>query len=403
MSFQSFSLDPRIAAGIEAAGYTEPTPIQSEAVPTLQEGRDLVGIAQTGTGKTAAFVLPILSRLLTGPRGRLRALVIAPTRELAEQIHEVITVLGRETGLRSATVYGGVGWHPQEKALRDREIIVACPGRFLAHLEAGTAKVGKVEMLVLDEADRLFDMGFLPSIRRILKALPRERQTMLFSATMPDEVRRLAREALVDPVYVEIGRSAPAETVSHAIYPVTEGRKKALLLELLQKPEFKSVIVFTRMKHRAKALARDLADRGCNATCLQGNLSQNERRHAIEGFRRGRYAVLVATDIVARGIDIESVSHVINYDAPESADSYTHRIGRTGRATRTGEAITLVTGADMDLVRTLERVLGGRIETRRIEGFDDGFSNRDAFHRGPQHSHQGTRTGARGRARRQWG
>jgi ATP-dependent RNA helicase RhlE len=403
MSFQSFPLDPRIFAGIEAAGYAEPTPIQHEAMPPLLERRDLIGVAQTGTGKTAAFVLPILQRLIDGPRGRLRALILAPTRELAEQIHQAIATLGRATGLRSAAVYGGVGWFPQEKALRTADIVVACPGRFLAHIEAHTAKLGMLEVVVLDEADRLFDMGFLPSIRRILRHLPAKRQTMLFSATMPDEVRRLAREALHDPTTVEVGAAAPIETVSHAFYPVIQGRKAALLSELLRRTEMKSAIVFTRTKHRAKALARELVEQGCRATSLQGNLSQNERRRALEGFRRGQFQVLVATDIVARGIDISNVSHVINFDAPDSADAYTHRIGRTGRATRTGEALTLVTGEDRDLMHALERVIGTPLEQRQLEGFDGGFSNREAFQRGPQRRGRGSSFGGRSRARKQWG
>ena len=374
MSFQSFSLDPRVLAGVDALGFTEPTPIQERSIPSLLEGHDLLGVAQTGTGKTAAFVLPILERLIGGPRGRLRALIIAPTRELAEQIHETVRALGRSSGLRSAVVYGGVGWVPQEKALRTCDILVACPGRLLAHIEARTVRLSSVEVLVLDEADRLFDMGFLPSIRRLLKELPSERQTMLFSATMPSEVRVLAREALRNPVSIEVAADAPAATVSHAIFPVSQGRKTALLSEILRSPDARSVIVFTRTKHRAKALARDLMSTGRKVTSMQGNLSQNERRHALEGFRRGQYDVLVATDIAARGIDVESVSHVINYDAPDTVDAYTHRIGRTGRATRTGEAFTLVTHEDMLLVRTLERMMGKSLERRMIEGFEDRFA-----------------------------
>ncbi len=370
MSFQSFSLDPRIFAGIEALGYTEPTPIQEQAIPPLLQGRDMVGVAQTGTGKTAAFALPMLARLIDGPRGRLRALILVPTRELADQIHQAIGALGRASGLRCTTIYGGVAWGPQAKALRDADVVVACPGRLLAHLEARTVKVSALEILVLDEADRLFDMGFLPVIRRILKQLPASRQTMLFSATMPEEVRRLAREALRNPVSVEVGEAAPAATVSHALYPVLHGRKTALLTELLRRTEVRSVIVFTRTKHRAKSLARELGGAGRAATALQGDLSQPERRRAIEGFRRGQFDVLVATDIAARGIDISTVSHVINYDAPATAEDYTHRVGRTGRATRTGEALTLVTSDDTELVRALERVLGKRLERRSLEGFE---------------------------------
>ncbi|MBI2963564.1 MAG: DEAD/DEAH box helicase [Deltaproteobacteria bacterium] len=404
MSFQSFSLDPRLFAGIEALGYTAPTPIQERAIPPLLQGRDLVGVAQTGTGKTAAFALPILDRLMDGPRGRLRALVLVPTRELADQIHQAVGALGRSSGLKSATVYGGVAWGPQAKALRDADVVVACPGRLLAHLEARSVRVSALEILVLDEADRLFDMGFLPSIRRVLQQLPAGRQTMLFSATMPQEVRRLAREALRDPLCVEVGEAAPAATVSHALFPVLHGRKTALLAELLRRTEARSVIVFTRTKRRAQALARDLGDTGRTVTALQGDLSQPERRRAIDGFRQGRFDVLVATDIAARGIDISTVSHVINYDAPATADDYTHRVGRTGRATRTGEALTLVTSEDAELVRELERVLGKRLERRSVEGFEapeiGAESRRGLRRRGSRGS-----APARGRtvrSRRQW-
>ena len=371
MSFQSFSLDPRILAGVEALGYDQPTPIQERAIPPLLLGHDVVGVAQTGTGKTAAFLLPILERLIDGPRGRLRALIIAPTRELADQIQQAIVAFGRKTGLSSATVYGGAPFGPQARALRSSDIIVACPGRLLAHLEARTANLSAVEILVLDEADRLFDMGFLPPIRRILRQLPASRQTMLFSATMPNEVRGLTREALREPVSVEVGNAAPVATISHALYSVSHHRKTALLVEILRRTEAESVIVFTRTKHRASRLAAELARSGCAVTSLQGNLSQGERRRAIEGFRRRQFDVLVATDIAARGIDVSTVSHVINYDAPDTADAYTHRVGRTGRATRTGEAFTLITNEDIALVKALDRVLGKRLERRRLEGFDE--------------------------------
>jgi len=411
MSCQSFSLDPRILADIVAVGYTEPTPIQRRAIPTLLEGRDVVGVAQTGTGKTAAFVLPILERLINGPRGAVRALIIVPTRELADQIHQAVGTLGRGSGLRSATVYGGVGWLPQAKSLRNADVVVACPGRLLAHLEARTVKLAALEVLVLDEADRLFDMGFLPPIRKILGQLPTKRQTMLFSATMPDEVRRLASQALRNPVSIEVGEVAPPATLSHTIYPVSHGRKTALLTEILRRTQRTSVIVFTRTKHRAKSLARELASTGHAAVSLQGNLSQAERRRALDGFRQGKFDVLVATDIAARGIDVATVSHVINYDAPDTADAYTHRVGRTGRATRTGEALTLVTDEDASLVRALERILGKPLERRRVEGFDVRSSTRNSHapeervdsRRGPT-----VRTGATSgrmkglRARRQW-
>ena len=411
MSFESFSLDPRVLAGVDGLGYTQPTPIQEQAIPPLLSGRDVVGVAQTGTGKTAAFVLPILNRLIDGPRGRVRALILAPTRELAEQIHEAIVALGRGTGLHSATVYGGAPPAPQVKALRRADIIVACPGRLLAHLEARVANLAAVEVLVLDEADRLFDMGFLPSIRRILRQVPAERQTMLFSATMPAEVRGLARDALRSPVSVEVGEAAPPDGVSHALYGVSRGRKTRLLLEILRSANAKSVIVFTRTKYRAQSLAQELAVSGCAVTCLQGNLSQNERRRALDGFRRGRFEVLVATDIAARGIDVSTVSHVINYDAPDTVDGYTHRVGRTGRAERTGQALTLITEEDIDLVRALDRVLGPKLERRRLESFDEQSVLHPAAHgagaasrRGPQRSAPAaTRSrGRASRARRHW-
>jgi len=368
MSFRSFSLDPRVLAGVDALGYTQPTPIQQRAIPPLLQGHDLVGIAQTGTGKTAAFLLPILDRLVDGRGGRVRALVIAPTRELADQIHQVVGALGRASGLTSTTVYGGAPFDPQVRALRRVDIVVACPGRLLAHLDARTVNLDALEVLVLDEADRLFDMGFLPPIRRILKKLPANRQTMLFSATMPKEVRTLTREALRAPVSVEVGEAAPAATISHALYAASRGGKTALLVEILARERPQSAIVFTRTKHRAKSLARDLARSGCDATSLHGNLSQSQRRTALDAFRGGRFGVLVATDIAARGIDVSTVSHVINYDAPDTTDAYTHRVGRTGRATRTGQALTLITDEDWGFVKALESVLRAPVERRRLEG-----------------------------------
>jgi ATP-dependent RNA helicase RhlE len=368
MSFESFSLDPRVLAGVEALGYMQPTPIQERAIPPLLQGHDVVGIAQTGTGKTAAFLLPILDRLIDGRRGRVRALIIAPTRELAEQIHHAIGALGRASALTSTTVYGGAPFGPQVRALRRVDIVVACPGRLLAHLEARTVNLDALEVLVLDEADRLFDMGFLPPIRRILKELPTTRQTMLFSATMPKEVRTLTHEALRAPVSLEVGEAVPAATISHALYAASHGGKTALLVEILALTRPQSAIVFTRTKHRAKSLARDLERSGCAVTSLHGNLSQTERRTALDGFRGGRFGVLVATDIAARGLDVSTVSHVINYDAPDTTDAYTHRVGRTGRATRTGQALTLITDEDWTFVKALERVLGRRLERRQLEG-----------------------------------
>ena len=371
MSFQSFNFHSHIASGVTTAGYAKPTPIQSQAIPRVMEGHDVMGLAQTGTGKTAAFVLPILHRLAQGERGRVRALVLAPTRELAEQINEAIGTLGRQTRVRNVTVYGGVSIHTQIQKLKaGAEIVVACPGRLLDHITQRTIDLSRLEMLVLDEADQMFDMGFLPTIRRILKHLPQERQTLLFSATMPSDIRRLAKEILDDPVTVQAGSTAPAATVSHALYPVEQHLKTSLLLELLRDTDTESVLVFTRTKHRAKRLGEQLEKAGYRATSLQGNLSQNRRQAALEGFRNNTYQILVATDIAARGIDVSQVSHVINYDIPDTAEAYIHRIGRTGRAARSGDAFTLVTGEDGIMVRTIERALNASLERRTVADFD---------------------------------
>ncbi len=395
MSFSRFNFHPRVAAGIEAAQFVTPTAIQNEAIPQVLAGRDVLGLAQTGTGKTAAFALPLLQRLMRGPRGRVRALVLAPTRELAEQIHEAVTTLGARTGLRSVTVYGGVNIRSQIARLKaGAEIVVACPGRLLDHIGQGTIDLSGVELLVLDEADQMFDMGFLPDIRRILKQLPAERQSLLFSATMPDAIRRLAHEVLRKPVTVQVANSAPPATVSHALYPVEAKRKTALLLALLAGVESGSVLIFTRTKHRAKRLGQQLEKAGHRAASLQGNLSQNRRRQALDGFRSGRYQVLVATDIAARGIDVSQVSHVINYDIPATPEAYVHRIGRTGRAARSGDAFTLVGPEDAAQVRAIEKALGTRLERRRLAGFDEGAAGaaRDAVP-----SRRATRPSATGR------
>jgi ATP-dependent RNA helicase RhlE len=370
-TFDTFTLHPRVAAGIHAAGYTTPTPIQAEAMPAIMEGRDVMGLAQTGTGKTAAFVLPILNRLLDGPRGTLRALIVAPTRELAEQIHAAISLLAGKTGLKSATAYGGVNINPQINRFRQGvDILVACPGRLLDHIGRKSVRLQKLEVLVLDEADQMFDMGFLPDIRRIVAQVPRERQTLLFSATMPAEIRRLAEETLTRPVTVQVGRTAPAETVSHALYPVAPHLKTAMLLNLLNRTDGGSVLIFTRTKHRAKSLGTKLDKAGYRSASLQGNLSQNRRRAAMDGFRDGTFQILVATDIAARGIDVSLISHVINYDIPNTPEAYIHRIGRTGRAARSGDAFTLATEEDHGMVRSIERLLGSPLERRHLEDFD---------------------------------
>ncbi len=371
MSFESFNFHPSIMAGVRALGYVTPTPIQLQAIPPIMEGRDLIGQAQTGTGKTAAFVLPILQRLLQGPRGRIRALIISPTRELAEQTCETINDLGGQTGLRSIAIYGGVSMEQQTRQLiKGVEIIAACPGRLLDHLWKGTVDLSHLEVLVIDEADRLFDMGFLPSIRGILECILHRRQTLLFSATIPGDIRRLVQEILHDPVTVQIGLSVPATTVSHALYPVKQHLKTALLKELLSKTKTESVLIFTRTKHRAERVAQQLVRMGFRASSLQGNMPQSRRQAALDGFRVGSVKILVATDIAARGIDVLEISHVINYDMPDSLDAYTHRIGRTGRVGKAGDAFTFVTGEDMAMVRSLERLLKKPLERRMLQGFD---------------------------------
>jgi ATP-dependent RNA helicase RhlE len=371
VTFEQFTFHPQVNAGIFACGYTTPTPIQAQTIPSILQGRDVLGLAQTGTGKTAAFVLPILQRLVSRPRGRLRALIISPTRELSEQTHQSIRTLGGKTGLRSLTLYGGVSLQPQIRGLREgADIAVACPGRLLDLLGQGKVNLNSIEIVVLDEADHMFDMGFLPDIRRILKALPNNRQTLLFSATMPDEVRGLATEMLHNPETIEIGIDHPLETVSHAAYPVQQTQKTQLLLTLLRTTGNGQVLVFTRTKHRAKKLSEQLIFAGVSATSLQGNLSQNKRMESMDRFRSGKARVMVATDIAARGIDVSQVTHVINYDIPDTADAYTHRTGRTGRMTRLGEAYSLVTPEDVLMVRTIERLLGKRLERRTLGDFN---------------------------------
>jgi ATP-dependent RNA helicase RhlE len=373
LTFETFCFHPSISANIKRLGYHSPTPIQCQALGPVLERRDVMGLAQTGTGKTAAFMLPILQGFVSRPSGTSRApraLVVAPTRELAEQIHQAALDLGRGMRFRSATIYGGVSMNPQIRALRQGvDLIVACPGRLLDHLRQGNVSLSGVETVVLDEADHMFDMGFLPDIRKILAALPKQRQTLLFSATMPAAIHSLAREILTDPVIVRAEVEKPVETISHAIYPVEQTRKTALLLHLLREHAERAVIVFTKTKHRAKKLALQLESAGHRTTCLQGNLSQRQRQSAMDGFRRGVFRVLVATDIAARGIDVSEVGHVINFDIPDTPEAYTHRIGRTGRAERDGQAHTMVTREDMSMVRAVERLLGKPLQ-RLTPSFD---------------------------------
>jgi len=403
VNFEQFSFDPRISAGIKEMGYTEPTPIQQQAIPVVLAGRDMLGIAQTGTGKTAAFILPILQRLMRGKLRQVRVLIVAPTRELAEQTYKFSLALGKRTKIRSVTVYGGVSKNPQIKALRHGvEIVSACPGRLLDLHRSGYVDLSHVEVLVLDEADRMCDMGFLPDIRRILKLLPTDRQTLFFSATMPDDIRTLADNILYDPVTVQIGMIAPAETVSHAFYPVPHSLKKNLLLAMLEQTATGRVLVFTRTKYRARNLARDLVKRKYHAAALQGNMSQNQRQRALDGFRTGKFDILVATDVAARGIDVTDITHVINFDIPDTVDAYTHRIGRTGRVEQSGEAFTFATDDDAAMVRDIERLLDTHIERRRLPDFNYGSFDPERQFQGPplrkSAPNSRRRGGGRGRA-----
>ena len=367
MQFRSFSFDSKISAGIDACNFTQPTPIQEQAIPLAQQGHDIMGLAQTGTGKTAAFVLPILEKLMTGPRRKPRALIVAPTRELAEQTVQAFKELGRHTGLRAVAIYGGVSKFAQVKAVRSgAEILVACPGRLLDHLQDKTFGLKNIEVLILDEADRMLDMGFLPDIRRILSLVPQKRQTMLFSATMPSEIHHLADEILNQPKIVRIGEESPAPNIDQILCPVESQRKTTFLLHLLKSNPQASTLIFTRTKHGAKKLARTLCSEGYRSTDLQGNLSQSKRQAALDGFRRGKFNVLVATDIAARGIDVTAISQVVNYDMPDTTDAYTHRIGRTGRADQQGQAFSLVLRTDMPLVRRIERSIGRRLQRQEF-------------------------------------
>jgi len=373
-NFSSFNLHPRIEAGIKALGYETPTPIQAYTIPPILESRDVLGLAQTGTGKTAAFILPILQRLMTGTRRKLRVLILAPTRELADQIQEVLCQLGSETKLKGITLYGGVSKIPQIRRLRDGvEIVVACPGRLLDLMNQGEVNVSALETLVIDEADRMFDMGFLPDIRKIVSRLPVKRQTLLFSATMSPEIRRLTKEVMDRPQLIRVDDDRPVSTVSHAVYPVASHLKTSLLMTLLDKTDTASVLVFTRTKSRATRLAQHIMKAGYGAASLQGDLPQTQRQEALNGFRDGRYRILVATDIAARGIDVSHISHVINFDMPDTVDGYTHRIGRTGRADKTGDAFSFVTSDDRSFVWAIEKALGETIEKRTLSDFNYGL------------------------------
>ena len=375
MPFRALGLDPKVFQAVQDAGYTEPTPIQTAAIPPIIAGNDLIGIAQTGTGKTAAFTLPMLTKLASqpgGPRNSTRVLIIAPTRELVIQIEENVKAYAKHLHLTVATVFGGVGEHPQIRALNAKtDIVIACPGRLLDLMQRRNGNFSGLQFLVLDEADRMLDMGFLPSIRQIVRQMPQKRQTLMFSATLSKEIEQLTHEFQRAPKIVQIGRRAnPAETVTQLIYEVPKHLKPALLLHLLGEPKMDMVLVFSRMKHSADRIARHLESKGIKTAALHSNRSQNQRLRALKDFKSGVVTVLVATDIAARGIDVDGISHVINYDFPMHVEDYIHRIGRTGRANAIGDAISFVTPEDQGELRALERFIGRGIVRKRAEGFN---------------------------------
>src|SRR5882724_7505614 len=371
MAFSKLGLSPTIVDGVKAMGYIEPTPIQLRSIPLVLAGRDVIGSAQTGTGKTAAFALPILSKLVQHAPGP-RALILEPTRELAAQVETAIHNYARFTNLKTTVVYGGVGYGRQTDELRaGADIVVATPGRLLDHMEKGTLRLDKTQFLVLDEADRMLDMGFLPDVRRILDKCPRQRHTALFSATIPPQIETLIKWAMHNPETIEIGaRRSPAETVKHVIYPVADSQKTELLLKLLDSVNYNSVLIFCRTKHGADRIAQTLKRSNHAVAVLHSNRTQREREQALRGFRDGRFEVLVATDIAARGLDIADVSHVINYDVPQHPEDYIHRIGRTGRMEATGDAFTLMVAEDSSHVAAIERFISQKISRVKLENFD---------------------------------
>ena len=372
MPFSSLKLHADLLKGIKELGFTRPTPIQQAAIPPALAGRDILACAMTGSGKTAAFLLPILHRLIDRPRGVTRALVITPTRELAAQILEDLNDLAVHTPITGAAIFGGVGMGPQEHAFRSGvDVLVATPGRLLDHFKAPYAKLTRVEYLVLDEADRMLDMGFLPDIRRVLRHLPQKRQTLFFSATMPPPIVTLTREMLRNPEAIQLDRKpAPAVGITQAVYPVPQELKSALLVRLLQRGEMQEALVFTRTKHRANRLAEYLARHSIKVERIHGNRSQSQRTEALAGFKSGKYRVLVATDIAARGIDVEALGHVVNFDVPTAPEDYIHRVGRTARAEAIGDAFTLVSPEEEGELRNIERAVGKRLPRVVVPDFD---------------------------------
>ena len=372
MPFGSFKFHPTLVKGIKELGFARPTPIQTDAIPPAMEGRDVLACAMTGSGKTAAFVLPILNHLLARPRGTTRALIVTPTRELAAQILEELNGLAMHTPLTAAAIFGGVGAGPQEHAFRTGvDVLIATPGRLLDHLRHAYAKLDRIEHLVLDEADRMLDMGFLPDIRRLLKYLPAKRQTLFFSATMPPPIQGLTRELLRNPATINLARkAAPATGIRHAVYPVRQDLKALLLVTLLERGLIRDALVFTRTKHRNNRLFEFLSTRRVNVARIHGNRSQGQRTDALSGFKDGRYRVLVATDIAARGIDVEALGHVVNFDVPLVTEDYIHRVGRTARAELTGEAFTFVAPEEERDLRAIERAIGKALPRVTLPDFD---------------------------------
>jgi ATP-dependent RNA helicase RhlE len=372
LPFNTLNLHSSLLLGIKELGFTRPTPIQADAIPPAMEGRDVLACAQTGSGKTAAFLLPIVHGLIGKPRGKTRALILAPTRELAAQIHQDLNDLAVHTPITGAPVFGGVGMGPQEHAFRSGvDIIIATPGRLLDHLRAPYAKLHNLEYLVLDEADRMLDMGFLPDIKRILRHIPSKRQTLFFSATMPPPIAALTTEMLRNPVTIQRERqSMPASGITQAVYPVTQALKPLLLVAMLKRGDVTQALVFTRTKHRANRLADHLVKGGVRAERIHGNRSQAQRTAALEGFKAGRFPVLVATDIAARGIDVDALGHVVNFDVPQAPDDYIHRVGRTGRAEATGEAFTFVSPEEEGDLRDIEKAIGRRLQRVTVPDFD---------------------------------
>ena len=389
-NFEGLGLSAELVRAVAEQGYTEPTPIQVQAIPVVLAGRDLLGAAQTGTGKTAAFALPILQKLSERNAAAVRVLVVTPTRELAAQVEQDFRTYGKHMSVETATIFGGVGMQPQVDALRRGvDVLVATPGRLLDHVGEKTVDLSQIEILVLDEADRMLDMGFIHDIRKILALLPTERQNLLFSATFPDEIRKLAASFMKDPATVEVARrNTPAELVAQVQHPVAQERKRELLAHLVKSNDWRQVLVFVRTKHGANRLAHQLSRSGIEADAIHGNKNQNHRTRTLKRFKDNELRVLVATDIAARGLDIEALPHVVNYDLPHVAEDYVHRIGRTGRAGAEGEAVSLVTPEDRPLMTAIERLMSKQVEVREIEGFEPGIRGQGADSPPPPRDHQ---------------